>query len=1138
MLRSLRFYYIMIIFLGSSVGLFAQPAIQWDKTIGGTGNDGFSKILPMSGGGYILAGSSNSPAGHDKTNDGNGDLDFWIVKISANGTKEWDKSFGGPSYDGLSEIIQTADKGYILAGSSSSDAGGDKSENSRGGSDYWVIKLDSNFVKEWDKTIGGDGGDGLTAVRQTSDGGYLVAGSSNSNASGDKLKDRTDQYETSSDPWLVKLTADGKLDWQKMLPWGSLHCFEVTGDGGYIAGLDIGGFEQVYGQYKVIKYNAANEIEWSGEYGSENNFSEIKTLTLTADGGYILGGYSYTSDGGVPYEYFESADAFLVKINARGIQEWQQTFGSLDKENDTYYEDITSIVQNRDGSYLVGGNSVAPAGAFKTEQSRGGRDFWILKLQEDGNLLWEKTIGGNSNDYLTRILLTGEDGFLLCGSSGSALSGEKSQNSLGENDIWLVKMAADSTALPASVTNFAVTKDENSALLVWDVLPGDNNIARYEIQQTLNREVWSTIGTVNANPESHQYQFVHTSPAIGIEIQYRLKIWDKSNKISYSKARSFMIAADTPDIEWEKVFGNNISAAFNSMIKTADGGFLIGGRSSSPAGGDQTESGRGGNDYWIIKVSSDGSKEWDKTFGGTGDDNISSIIQTLDGGYLIGGSSESQVGGDKTEASKSTVQAGYLFADFWVVKVDSKGMKQWDKTIGGNKGDYLTFLNQQPDGSYILGGLSNSAVSGDKTENSSSSYYNDGWLVKLNSKGVKVWDKVVYPSANNFIIIPALDGGFILGGNAGGKYKLIKISTNAVTEWSRNIEDFGVPVTSLQQTPDEGFLLGGNTASFQDGDKVPGARGRSDIKIVKLSATGIKTWEKTLGSNESDVLGSISLTSDGGYLVAGSSNSLKQWDKTDECRGYSDYWVIRLAADGSKVWDKTLGGNAPDDLFITYETQDGGVMLGGTTLSETGGERKEPYKGYQSFWMVKLAGDEPPLPVILSSFKATKESSNAMLIWQTTSEIKSDRFELEHSENGKSWNSIAIIKTRKSEGQHTYQFTHVSPNAGYNYYRLRIVDQDGTYTFSNIEALKFDLELSTTIYPNPAFDKIYLNVKDWSKVARVEILDKRGNLVYKSEPDLTKVIDISRFEAGLYFIRIGLRSGKQAVHKIVIGQQD
>ncbi|QHT70877.1 T9SS type A sorting domain-containing protein [Rhodocytophaga rosea] len=201
------------------------------------------------------------------------------------------------------------------------------------------------------------------------------------------------------------------------------------------------------------------------------------------------------------------------------------------------------------------------------------------------------------------------------------------------------------------------------------------------------------------------------------------------------------------------------------MIQTSDGGYLLAGTSSSGIGGDKTQASGGLDDYWIVKINKDGLKQSDRAFSGAnnsssgqGYDLLTDVIATSDGGYLLGGHSNSLIGGNKS--------APFLGADdFWVIKLDNTLNKQWDKTYGGKGEDVLTSLINMPDG-YILGGYSASKTGGDKTEDNKGD--TDYWLIKVDQAGNKQWNKIFGGTGREelYSVIQTTDKGFLLTGNS------------------------------------------------------------------------------------------------------------------------------------------------------------------------------------------------------------------------------------------------------------------------------------------------------------------------------------------------------------------------------------
>ena len=300
--------------------------------------------------------------------------------------------------------------------------------------------------------------------------------------------------------------------------------------------------------------------------------------------------------------------------------------------------------------------------------------------------------------------------------------------------------------------------------------------------------------------------------------------------------------------------------------------------------------------------------EWQNRIGGSNWNISYSSIVSVDGGYTIGGRSNSNISGDKTENSRG----GF---DYWIVNITNTGVITWDKTVGGasptgNEQDFFGDIKQTPDGGYIMCGTSNSPLSGDKLEDALNQPYSDYWIVKTNSIGAIEWQNVI--------------GG----------------STDDV-------------VYSLELASDGGYIIGGYSDSSISYDKTESSRGLQDYWVLKLNSLGNIEWQKTLGGNGNDILNRIIQTSDGGYLLGGRSNSNISGDKTENSRGGSDWWIIKLNASGTEAWQKTIGGSGHDDLNQIIEANDGGYLFAGSSSSPISGDKTEPNKGSDDYWIMK-----------------------------------------------------------------------------------------------------------------------------------------------------------------------------------------
>jgi len=423
--------------------------------------------------------------------------------------------------------------------------------------------------------------------------------------------------------------------------------------------------------------------------------------------------------------------------------------------------------------------------------------------------------------------------------------------------------------------------------------------------------------------------------------------------------------AQAPAIEWQNTIGGSGFDEARSIIQTTDGGYLLGGYSQSSISGDKTENSQGNNDYWVVKIDAAGSITWQNTIGGTGNDALTSIIQTTDGGYLLGGLSNSPISGDKTENSQGDF-------DYWVVKIDAAGSIAWQNTIGGSDSDFLNSIIQTTDGGYLLGGVSLSSISGDKTENPQGSY--DYWVVKIDAAGSVTWQNTIGGNDSDHLtsIIQTTDGGYLLGGysqssisgdkteNSQGSvdYWAVKIDATGNITWQNTIGGDNPDVLeSIIQTTDGGYLLGGLSQSSISGDKTENSQGWGDYWVVKLDVAGTITWQNTIGGSSNDQLRSIIQTTDGGYLLGGDSQSSISGDKTENSQGNSDYWVVKINASGSITWENTIGGNGLDQLNSIIQTTDGGYLLGGWSTSSISGDKTESSQGSGDYWVVKLASE-------------------------------------------------------------------------------------------------------------------------------------------------------------------------------------
>ncbi len=428
------------------------------------------------------------------------------------------KTIGGSNADYPARIVKLANS-YLVVGSSSSGVSGDRTEELKGNLDIWLLELDESFNSLWQRSYGGDNGEGAATILHLPDEKYLIGGRTTSSASGD---------------------------------------------------IDSLGF---------------------GEF-----------------------------------------DFWVFCINNIGEILWQNVIGGSEGDG------LSSVIALDDGRFILGGYSASSISGYKSENSRGLYDYWIVCIDSAGQVLWDRTYGGSSSDQLRLLLHINEDELLLVGNSSSYISGEKSEHCYGSTDFWVIKV------------------------------------------QTSNG-----------------------------------------------------------DIIWDRTYGGSDLEQVSRVLLIEEAVYLIG-SSSSPVSGTKSEPSLGGGDYWLVKIDMDGNIIWDRTIGGSSNDFANgAVFDSVNNQIILVGSSGSNVSGHKTEP-------GFGGADYWVVGVDTSGNVLWDKTIGGSEMDYPNFIFNKGENSFILGGRSDSDISGVKEDYCRGDF--DFWLVEINV--VLSFEEVFMPEVKTY----------------------------------------------------------------------------------------------------------------------------------------------------------------------------------------------------------------------------------------------------------------------------------------------------------------------------------------------------------------------------------------------------
>jgi len=359
--------------------------------------------------------------------------DLWLVKLDKCGQIEWEKSLGGTGYESARDLVQTSDGGYLVLGETNSTDGGVVA-GFGGTKDIWLLKFSSNGILEWQKRFGGSGLDVGNHIELMKDGSCLIAASSTSN---DGHITGNHSSGTYTDGVLMKIDAAGNLAWSKCFGGTKneeLFDIEVINGTifatGFTNSID-GDIPPSQKNYDVwlLAIDAAGNKVMSKIYGGSQN-DVAYCMTKGADGSLTMAGYTTSNDGDVSGAK-GSQDYWILNVSQKGKLNWQKVFGGTDAEY------AKTILTDKDSSYIIGGVTYSDDG--DASASLGEGDFFTLKLKPDGSLAWKKHWGGSGNDHMRALVRhPSKDEYYLAGDSDSG-DGDFS-NAQGDADFAVIKL--------------------------------------------------------------------------------------------------------------------------------------------------------------------------------------------------------------------------------------------------------------------------------------------------------------------------------------------------------------------------------------------------------------------------------------------------------------------------------------------------------------------------------------------------------------------------------------------------------------------------------------------------------------------------------------------------------------------------
>lgn len=737
----------------------------WEKTIGGTNVDRATDMAATPDGGLAVAGFTQS--------EGAGSSDFFLVKLDASGDEEWSATFGGTSRDEALAVANTSDGGFILAGYTQSTQYGIS-----GTSDAWVVKTDSNGGEEWNANFGGSGEDAAAAIRQTSDGGYIAAGYTSDQTSGDR------------DIHVVRLDSAGNVLWERThegMDDEEAMDVAVTVDGGFI--VAGGTYSEGEGSADgiLIKYDASGAEEWARTYGGAD-WDSLSAVAVHPDGGYVAAGGS-ASDGA------DGTDFWALRVDANGAETWSRTYGGGGSDM------ANSLARAAGGGWLLAGET----GSYG--ESSG--DFWVIHVDDTGAQSWGKAFGGSRSDWAAAVAAM---------SDGLAVAGPTFSTGAGSYDFWVLRIGPNgmSESCPYACC-------ENSDC-------GGIPTMKYCINASQeNSRCVQCLSDAQCNGsrcDMNTYTCKSCTPNASRQCNGNIAYWRDACGNWQSVAEdcdSTERCADGYCVTLPQDYKLVEPAWYlSSLSETQDGGFVAMGYFY--------------DDTWrtfssLYKVDMNGVDEWTKTSDAGG--YWRSAVQTQDGGYVItayeNGSGKiikltptgseqwtSTISGYQEEIVQ-TADGGYALFSRWgnavVVKLDSAGTQVWrmeymkDCSYG-----QIFSIDQVPDGGLILGGIC-SRIEDENTKRSV-------WAAKTDMDGNQEWETMDFPIVYNInpVLARRIDGGYIVvatyfKGKGGPELSVAtKLDEEGETEYSKGVFGLRDRVSDVCVNERNQIAIAGRTA--------------------------------------------------------------------------------------------------------------------------------------------------------------------------------------------------------------------------------------------------------------------------------------------------------------------------------------
>lgn len=927
------------------VSVDKKPDIDRQYHFGGSLLDDLCVFFKASDGHYVLAGTSSS---YDKDikdrPEGYIDNDFSIMKIDTGGEIIWQRTYGDRESQTLSEVIETNDGGFLIAGFDSEIV--EKDGEMYRHFDVILYKIDSSGETEWEKSFGGTGNEQAVSLWEGENDFFVLCNTESKDGDISSPKD-----EENIDIWLLRISKEGDLLSEK--------CYggEGNDDGRVLTGLKNGNLliagstESYEGDLIGRINNNTSRDAWVFEVSIEGDIISSKTIersgydvifegTASEDKGFVFAGTTNSDEiEGFHGDSESSYDIWVLKLDSEYNTEWEKCFGG------TGLEQPFGINNALDGCFLVSGTTNSTDGDILGGYVK-KEDFILLKIDGKGNLQWSSCSGGKKSDVLFGADQSPDGCFYLGGftDSRSGATGEDK----GVRDFWFAKLNKE-YAIDDDVS------DETFRIIEEDIeLLSPNGgevflIGGSEIISWNGTKKNTTVNLSLSYDKGDNWEMIANNFSGG---EYIL------TNIQGPQSDECLVKVETnnaPEIEKNICFGGNEDDLPSSIYKSRNGGYFMLGTSSSCNGERDGGLIYGEHDIWLVEFDPDFNIVRHFGYGGEGDEIDPFAAELDEGGYVIASTTTS-----KTDYGQ--VSGNHGGKDIWVLKTDKDGEIITQKCYGGSADDILSKLIPTSDNGFLLVGYTESN-DGDVSNFSGDSiihYMYDGWAIKLNSHLEIEWETASGdPHVDRYedAVETESETYRIVGtGYSNSQFDAV-ITEYSTTGKNMFVKKIGVEghdvFYSIAKAGNGEYYCAGIFSSVND--DIDGYRGGIDGWLVKIDSEGNMLWQKKIGGTNNDWFTKVTADADGQLFVIGWSKS-NDYD-VDNNKGFEDAFVLCADSDGNKKWTHSLGGSHWDIGNDIIRNPDGTTVLLMETLSNDGDVTDfEFYKEEESeIWICKLS---------------------------------------------------------------------------------------------------------------------------------------------------------------------------------------